>query len=70
MVTTTLMIIGGFVLIIILIFVGFHVIKPEHLKLKINWHSLELEMKRPSDQKTLPSKRPKQLPLRRSARRR
>jgi hypothetical protein len=67
LVTTTLMIIGGFVLIIILIFVGFHLIKPEHLKLKINWHSLELEMKREAhEQKAVPAKRPaKRLPKRR-----
>jgi hypothetical protein len=58
------MIIGGFVLIIVLAFVGFQLIKPEHLKLKINWHSLELEMKRASsERKTVPSKRPtKKLP--------
>jgi hypothetical protein len=69
-VITTLMIIGGVVLIIILIFVGFQLIKPEHLRLKINWHSLELEIKRASsERKAAPSKRPtKKLPHRRNAR--
>jgi hypothetical protein len=64
LVTTTLMIIGGFVLIIVLVFVGFQLLKPEHLKLKINWHSLELEMRRASEQKAVPKKLPQRRKVR------
>jgi len=36
----------GFVLVIALIFVGFHWVKPEHLRLKLKWNCLEFEMGR------------------------
>jgi hypothetical protein len=60
---TALVLIGGLVLVIILIFAGFHWLKPEHLKLKLKWNCLELELKRASEQKRVPAKRPtKRLP--------
>jgi hypothetical protein len=36
----------GFVLVIVVIFVGFHWVKPEHLKLKLKWNCLEFELRR------------------------
>ena len=61
--TTALVIILGMIAIILLVFVCFQLTKPDHLKLKINCHALELELTRAPRP---PSRRPtKRLPMRR-----
>jgi hypothetical protein len=37
----------GVVVLIVLIFVGFHCLKPESLKVSLKWNCFEMELRRP-----------------------
>jgi hypothetical protein len=57
--TTAVLIIVGVVLVIALIFIGFHWVKPESLRLSIKWNCLEFELRRqqPASRHRSPVKR-------------
>ena len=49
---SALVIIGGVVLVIVLIFVGFKWVKPQSLRLSLKWNSLEFELRSPEPHST------------------
>lgn len=54
MFSTALAIIGGLAFLLLLIFLGVWLLKPEYLKVIAKWNHLEVEMKNPT--KALPKR--------------